>query len=205
MVLGGVAVGAVVAAQALARMAFAFDTLSLPIASGAAECTVTWQKAGVTMRPATPGTVPSSYALTDVTGTLNVAGDPVGLSLDPGRFAQAVSLTAAATGGFTLTDAQGHTVELSEPRLTAPLDGFTYVVKTPTTPSGTRMAVFGYPDPARLDPKLMSEAPPEITVDGSVSLVAASEFAKAVNDAFGRGSLAEGAPFGACTGRTQTG
>ncbi|MCC3767816.1 hypothetical protein [Streptomyces sp. UNOC14_S4] len=205
MVLGGVAVAAVVAAQALARMAFAFDTLSLPIVGGVAECTVTWHKAGVAMRPATPGSVPSSYALSDVTGTLNVAGDPVALALDPARFAQAVSYTAAGTGGFTLTDAQGHTVELSEPELTAPLDGFTYVVKTPTTPSGTRMAVFGYPDPARLDPKLTSETPPEITVDGSASLVAASEFAKAVNDAFGRGSLAEGAPFGTCTGQARTG
>ncbi|MBH1937718.1 hypothetical protein I5Q34_26180 [Streptomyces sp. AV19] len=186
------------------RLAYASDTVSFNVPSVSGECPVSWTKTGVTFQATVPGRTPSSFTLEGGTGTVDVAGDPIALALDPAKLSDAVALTVNLTSGFTLSDGKGNVVELSGGQAKAPTGGLTYLVRHPADPSGVRMAALDYPLPAKLNPMLVSTLPVELTMDATTDLTITPEFAKVLNDAFGTGSASGGQTFGSCTGHAAT-
>ncbi|MFC5723947.1 hypothetical protein ACFP1Z_27655 [Streptomyces gamaensis] len=180
---------ALVGSGLAAHAAFAGDPVALTVAQGSGECAVSWQKAGVTFKPLTAGQAPSSYALSDFTGTVTV---------DLGEKTVG-DVQAQFKGGFTLTDAAGHLVQVSDGQAAASSGNVTYMVKTSGDPNGERLPVHTFASPSQFTPEVASTDPPKVTVRASgVPAAFAPEFARALNGTFGPGTAEAGAPFGTC-------
>ncbi|WP_372412262.1 hypothetical protein [Streptomyces luteireticuli] len=192
--------GALVAGQ----LAYGSDTVSFDVASMSGDCTVSWTKAGITFQAAAPGSTPSSFTLTGGTGTVDVAGDPIALAVDPAKLGAAITMTVDLRGGFTLSDGKGGVVEVSDGQAKAPISGFTYLVKSPANSMGLRMAALDYPTPPQINPKVVSILPVKLAVDGTADLNFTAGFAKVLNDTFGVGTASGGQLFGSCAGRLST-
>lgn len=176
--------------------------VNLDVAQASGECRVSWQKPEPTFKPAAPGPGASSYALLNGAGTVTI---DLAYATDPVALARSVSIGGSFSGGFTLTDAAGHTLEISDGQATTPTGGATYVVRTPAQPAGTRIPVYAYESPALLAPRVSSLLPPKVGVDVTeVKVDVTPEFAEALNSTFGAGTIAGGTPFGSCVATVTT-
>ncbi|MCC2281023.1 hypothetical protein LKL35_37625, partial [Streptomyces sp. ET3-23] len=112
--------------------------VTLMVVEGSGECGLVWNKQGLAFTPLPAGKGSSSYALSDVTGTadadLAYANDPVAL-------AGTIGGNVTAKGGFSLSDASGHTLQATEPQATLSSGKVTYLVKSAADPIGTRIPV----------------------------------------------------------------
>ncbi|MBH1937663.1 hypothetical protein I5Q34_25900 [Streptomyces sp. AV19] len=189
-----VLVATVVAAQTVqARV-----PVAVPFAQGEGQCSVVWKKAGVTFKALSEGKDATSYPVTDGTGTVNIDLALIG---DVTALAKSISVVGSVKGGFRLTDAEGHFVEISDPEGTLPLGGSSYIVKTNSSPEGVRTPVYTYAGLPELVPTVSSVVPPVVGVElADAQLNLTPEFARILNDAFGAGSAQEGTLFGSCAG-----
>ncbi|WP_372405914.1 hypothetical protein [Streptomyces luteireticuli] len=194
---------------ALATSAYAVDSLPLPVGSGSAQCSVSWQAPGITFTPQTPvqGATGPSVAYTDVTGTLNLDATPTDVIDDPAKLASAVTLTLDATGGFTFSDAQGRKVEASAPQGPLPTGTTTYLVKSPASPDGVRIPVYSYGLPSTFSPSITSLLPvPALTVTmAGLRADFTPELISTLNSTFGAGTAKSGDSLGVCAGMFSTG
>ncbi|MET8544550.1 hypothetical protein ABZW03_28495 [Kitasatospora sp. NPDC004799] len=196
--LAAVAVG-LAGAVALAHVAFAGAPVTLAMGTGSAECTLSWAKEGVTFRALTPGSAGSSFRDVNATGTVTIdltaVGNPVGL-------ANSVYIRTAAKGGFTLTDAAGHYVQVSN--LEGSLSGdSTFVVQTGSDPAGTRIPVYDIPTRPQISPDVQSVVPPRVNLALSdIRMSVLPEFATVMNQTFGDNTIQPGDQLGVCTAQT---
>ncbi|MFF4923492.1 hypothetical protein ACFY4B_23160 [Kitasatospora sp. NPDC001261] len=184
---------------ALAHVAFAGAPVTLNMATGSAECTLTWAKPGITFKALTPGGNAASFRDVDATGTVTIDLTSVG---NPVTLANSVYIRTAAKGGFTLTDASGHYVQVSN--LEGSLSGdSTFVVQTSSDPAGTRLPVYNIPTRPRISPDVQSVLPPRVNLALSdIWMSVLPEFATVMNQTFGDGTLRPGDQLGTCTART---
>ncbi|GAA0416733.1 hypothetical protein GCM10010357_42660 [Streptomyces luteireticuli] len=176
--------------------------VTLNVTQSNGNCNVSWTKPGLTFTPATPGTGTSSYALTNGTGTVTI---DLAQATDPVALAKSVSMGGSFSGGFTLTDAAGRSLQISDGQATAPTGGASYVVRTPSRPAGVRIPVYVYESPTMLVPQVSSLLPPKVSVAVTEAKVDVTpEFAQALNTTFGAGTVSSGAPFGSCTANVVT-
>ncbi|WP_171163525.1 hypothetical protein [Streptomyces sp. I05A-00742] len=193
---------ALAAAAITVQSAHAHAPVTLNVLQASGECSVSWKNPGLTLKATDPGHDSSSYALTNGAGTVTI---DLGQAADPVALAQSVSVGGSFSGGFTLTDASGRSLTVSDGQGTLPTGGATYLVKTPAAPAGTRLPVYTYESPAVLVPQVSSVLPPKVGVEvPEVKVAVAPEFAQAVNDTFGPGTVADGTPFGTCTATITT-
>ncbi|MFG2915613.1 hypothetical protein ACGF0D_22345 [Kitasatospora sp. NPDC048298] len=196
-----VAVAALAGTVTLAHFAYAGAPVTLNMATGSADCTVSWTKDGVTFKPLTPGSNASAFLDKDATGTVTIdltaAGNPVTL-------ANSVYIRTAAKGGFTLTDTSGHYVQATN--LEGSLSGdSTFVVQTSSDPAGTRIPVYNIPTRPQITPFVQSVVPPRVDLALSdIRMSVLPEFATVMNQAFGDGSIQPGDRFGTCTAQTSS-
>ncbi|MEV6978444.1 hypothetical protein [Kitasatospora sp. NPDC093806] len=200
MLLAGA--GALAITALVARVALAEAPVSLTIARGRGDCSFDWVKEGVTFTPATPGRAPRTFEVSDVKGTVTVdltAPDPI-------SFARSATVEGSFKGGFTLKDAAGHFVEISEGKGSAPVGKGEFLVKTSADIEGTRMPVYTLRDASdALDPSIVSVVPPKVKVNVlPIETVLTYEFAQTLNRAFGPGSATAAEPFGICSGKITT-
>ncbi|MBH1934492.1 hypothetical protein I5Q34_09365 [Streptomyces sp. AV19] len=172
--------------------------VTLPVAEGGGECVMAWSKPGVSFVPLTPGTNPSSYAFPKVSGTVEV---DLAYATDPVNLAASIRAALAADGGFSLTDASGHSLQVSDPQVSLPSGESTFLVKTSADPSGTRMSIYVPSTPPSLVPEVSTALLPKLKVGVPATKVnATQDFADALNSAFGPGSASAGAWFATCSG-----
>ncbi|MEV6977569.1 hypothetical protein [Kitasatospora sp. NPDC093806] len=188
---------ATVLTAAAAPFAFAGSFVTVPLGTGAAECRLAWQKDGVTFKPFLPGSDPTAFRLVGATGTATIDLASVG---NPIALANSVYIRATTRGGFTLTDAAGHYVQISTSD--GSLTGDTsFTVQTALDPAGTRMSVFDIAARPTITGDVRSVVPPRVDLALSdARLSVQPEFANAVNEAFGPGSMAPGDLLATCTG-----
>ncbi|MER7770970.1 hypothetical protein [Kitasatospora sp. NPDC096140] len=185
------------AAAAAAPFCFAGTSVTLPLGSGGAECELAWKKDGVTFRALTPGSSPTAFRLVDATGTATIDLASVG---NPVALANSVYIRATTKGGFALTDAAGHYVQISNSDGSLTGDT-TFVVQTTVDPAGTRMPVLNVAARPTITPDVRSVVPPRVDLALSdARLSVQPEFADAVNEAFGAGSVAPGDLLATCGG-----
>ncbi|MFE2410140.1 hypothetical protein ACFXDE_17565 [Kitasatospora sp. NPDC059408] len=194
---GGLAVTALVV-----RVAVAEAPVSLTVAHGSGECTFDWTKEGVAFTPTAPGKAPGSYAVSDIKGTVTVDM----AAPDPLSFARSATVDGRFKGGFTLKDAAGHFVQVSEGQGSAPAGKGEFLVKTSADGAGTRMPVYALKDASdALDPSIVSMVPPRVKLNVlPIEMVLTPEFARTLNDTFGPDSANPGQPYGICSAQITT-
>ncbi|MEU1307716.1 hypothetical protein ABZ419_02290 [Streptomyces cinnamoneus] len=193
---------AVTGALVFSQTAHARAPITLTVAQASGECSVSWKKEGVAFKALTPGSGPSSFAFSDLVGTVSA---DLAYANDPVLLARSISITATFKGGFTLTDGSGHSLQISDGQGTFPFGGSSYLVKTTANPAGTRIPVYTYADLPLPAPGIPSLLPPKVNVkitDAKVNVT--PEFANALNDTFGSGTAESGTPFGSCSGTATT-
>lgn len=186
---------------ALAHVAFAGAPVTLNMGTGSAECVLSWAKDGVTFKALTPGSAASSFRDVDATGTVTIDLTSVG---NPVALANSVYIRTAAKGGFTLTDAAGHYVQVTN--LEGSLSGdSTFVVQTSTDPAGSRIPVYDIPARPQITPMVQSVVPPRVDLALSdIRMVVLPEFATVMNRTFGDNTLQPGDQLGTCTAQTSS-
>ncbi|MCC3778526.1 hypothetical protein [Streptomyces sp. UNOB3_S3] len=185
--------------------AFVPDPVSLTAEGAKGECAVSWRKPGVVFAPLTPGAGPGSFATTDGTGRVEIAGegDLPSLVADSAALTRAITITGEAKGGFSLRDGAGNVIEASDPEIPRSAENLlqgvlTFVVKTPADPAGTRTPAFTYVPSGPLSPQLELMPTPRVTIPLTIALTVTPQFAAALNTAFGEGSVKSGDAFGTC-------
>ncbi|MEU1285863.1 hypothetical protein [Kitasatospora sp. NPDC005856] len=196
--MAAVAVG-LAGTLALAHVAFAGASVTMNMSTGSAECTLSWAKDGVTFKALTPGAGASSFRDVNATGTVTVDLTSVG---DPVSLANSVYIRTAAKGGFTLTDASGNYVQVSN--LEGSLSGdSTFVVQTSSDPAGARIPVYDIPTRPQISPDVQSVVPPRVDLALSdIRMSVLPEFATVMNQTFGDGTIQPGDQLGTCTAET---
>ncbi|MFJ6617933.1 hypothetical protein ACIQOW_10240 [Kitasatospora sp. NPDC091335] len=196
--IAAVAVG-IAGAVVLATVAYAGAPVTLNMATGSADCTVSWTKDGVTFKPLTPGSSASAFLDKDATGTVTIDLTAVG---NPVTLANSVYIRTAAKGGFSLTDAAGHYVQATN--LEGSLSGdSTFVVQTGSDPAGTRIPVYDIPTRPQITPDVQSLVPPRVDLALSdIRMIVLPEFATVMNQTFGDGTIQPGDQLGTCTAQT---
>ncbi|MFE4974332.1 hypothetical protein ACFRAR_19760 [Kitasatospora sp. NPDC056651] len=194
-----VAVAALAGTLVLAHFAYAGAPVTLNMATGSADCTVLWTKDGVAFKPLTPGSNATAFRDADATGTVTIDLTAVG---NPVTLANSVYIRTAAKGGFTLTDAAGHYVQVSN--LEGSLSGdSTFVVQTSSDPAGTRLPVYNIPARPQISPDVQSVVPPRVDLALSdIRMRVLPEFANVMNATFGDNSIQPGELLGTCTAQT---
>ncbi|MBD0669194.1 hypothetical protein [Streptomyces sp. CBMA156] len=196
--IAAVAAG-IAGAVVLATVAYAGAPVTLNMATGSADCTVSWTKDGVTFKPLTPGSSASAFLDKDATGTVTIDLTAVG---NPVTLANSVYIRTAAKGGFSLTDASGHYVQATN--LEGSLSGdSTFVVQTSSDPAGTRIPVYDIPTRPQITPDVQSLVPPRVDLALSdIRMIVLPEFATVMNQTFGDGTIQPGDQLGTCTAQT---
>ncbi|MFD8994634.1 hypothetical protein [Streptomyces abikoensis] len=185
--------------------AFVPDPISLKSEGTRGECAVSWRKPGVVFAPLTPGAASGSFATTDGTARIEIAGegDLPSLAADPAALTRAITVTNAAKGGFSLRDRAGNVIEASDPEIPSSAENLlqgvlTFLVRTPADPAGSRTPAFTYVPSGSLPPQLELMPTPKVTIPFTIALSVTPQFAAALNTAFGEGAVKSGDAFGTC-------
>ncbi|MFB7213198.1 hypothetical protein [Streptomyces sp. NPDC056255] len=188
-------------AVAAAPISFAGTSVTLSLGTGVAECELTWKRASVVFKALIPGSGPTAFRLVDATGTATIDLASVG---NPIALANSVYIRATTRGGFTLTDAAGHYVQVSNGDGSLTGDS-TFTVQTTVDPAGTRMPVFNIAARPKITPDVRSVVPPRVNLSLSdVRVSVQPEFANAVNEALGADSVEPGDALATCSGTATT-
>ncbi|MGA5131421.1 hypothetical protein ACPCTO_16575 [Streptomyces olivoreticuli] len=200
-----VVIGAL-AASVVVTGAYALADVTLNIASGSGECAISWTTPGVTFHAQIPpkDTTKPGAAFTGGTGQFSINADPATVINNPVALAAAIDISAQGIGGFTLSNAQGKVVDVSAPAARFPVGGATFLVKSPAHAEGTRIPVFAYSAPAKLEPTL-TLAPLRATAHyAGLEVNISPEFAQILNESFGPATAKSGDAFGVCSGDVTT-